>query len=302
MRIVFIADEFKLRTPVQQLLDRFLVGYPNAGMFHKPACQTILVAPEKNADIERRIEDFGLQWQSTLAPADAAMIFNRGPNVASTPRPFVYGAPVEGVPSGTAVRGAWLLPNLSVSKGIRVRKGLAIVQGAYPTAEIEALDALLPLIAPREVKVRSVTRLSGNDLWDVLKRDFWPLVKAAISRSDSPQGDPVRDGRTQDLVGLALIEGLVKSPRGWLIEHDNGFQYVIAVMDGALADYNVALQTATGGIMSAQVHRPPAPGEHHYSRLAAMLERYFITGTPPWPQEQCELVRGLLERFESIPS
>jgi hypothetical protein len=99
------------------------------------------------------------------------------------------------------------------------------------------------------------------------------------------------------LVGLGLLEGLVKAPRGWLIEQDDGLEYAIAVMDGAIADYNVALQTRAGGIISAQVHRPPPPGEHHYSRLAAMLERYFVTGIPPWPLEQSELVRQVLERM-----
>jgi hypothetical protein len=123
-------------------------------------------------------------------------------------------------------------------------------------------------------------------------------VKSAISRSDTPQGDAVRDGRTQDLVGLGLLENLVKTPRGWLIEQSNGFQFVIAVMDGAVADYNVALQTRAGGIVSAQVHRPPAPVEMHYTRLAAKLDSYFRNGVPPWPIEQNALTAELLERFE----
>src|SRR5688572_28837372 len=156
IRLAFIADEFKLRTPVQQLLDRFLIGYPHGGKFHKPDCEVILVAPQKNADIERRIKDFKLRWQPEPAPGDAALIFTQTASVGS--RRFKYGAPSDGMLSGTAVRGAWLLPEISISPGMRLTKGLAIVQGAYPTAEIEALDALLPLIWRRGAKVRKVTR------------------------------------------------------------------------------------------------------------------------------------------------
>ena len=306
MKVVFITDEFKLRTPVQQLLDRFLIGYPVAGGFHKPDCHLTLVAAERNSSIEQRIKDFGLQWQSKIdVDADAAMIFTAIPaQSARWPRSYVYAAPSPLIPGtgigGTAMRGAWLLPDITMPKNGRPAKGLVIVQGTYPVAELEALDALLPLIWREGAQVRAVTHLVGKDFWDVLKREFWPLVKSAISRSDSPQGDALRDGRTQDLVGLGLLEDLAKAPRGWSIEHDDGLRYVIAVMDGAVADYNVAVQTRAGGILSAQVHRGQPPGEQHYSRLAAMLERYFRTGEPPWPPEQTAHTATLIEHFDAL--
>lgn len=284
MKLIFVADDFKLRTPVQQLLDRFLMGYRDY--------EIVLVAPQSNPDIERRIKDFGLRWQSESLNSDGALIFNKSES-SSAPRTFVHGVSTRHI-AGTGVRGAWLLPNISAAKPA---KGLVIVQGDYPVAEMEALDALMPLIWRKGAKVRNVVRLRGTDFWSALKREFWPLVKSAISRSDSPQGDAVRDGRTQDLVGFGLLESLVKESRGWLIEHDDGFRYAIAVMDGAVADYNLALQTRVGGIVSAQVHRGPPPYEQHYRRLAAMLERYFRTGVPPWPPEQSLLIAELGERF-----
>ena len=292
MKLQFISDQFELRTPVQQLLDRFLIGYPHRGAFHKPDCQITLVMPEKNALVERRMKDYGLHWQPEASGAEATLVFNRSQRAAN----FVYGAPLEPVRcvSGTAVRGAWLLPEIAPPKS--VAKAVMIVQGAYPMAEMEALDALLPLIWKSQTKILEVVQLRDSGFWQTLKRDYWPLVKSAMSRSDSPQGDPVRDGRTQDLVGLGLLEELVKSPRGWLVELQDGMQFVIAVMDGAIADYNVALQTRAGGIVSAQVYRPPAPAEHHYSRLAAMLEHCFRRGETPWPIEQSVFTAEFLKR------
>jgi hypothetical protein len=301
MRLVFVADEFKLRMPVQQLLDRFLMGYPHESSFYKPECEVVLITPEKNSEIERRMKDFGLKWQKDEASGDGIMIFNGSRGHSPSERSFAYGASRsrDGI-AGTAVRGAWLLPEIAIARDTRLARGLLIVQGEYPQAEIEALDALLPLVWRDGAKVHNVISLGRENFWKALKEDFWPLVRSAISRSDTPQGDAVRDGRTQDLVGLGLLPGLVKSPRGWLIEHADGFQCVIAVMDGAVADYNVAVQTRAGGIVSAQVYRPPAPMEHHYSRLAALLENYFRTGVPPWPVEQNVFTAQLLQRFEAL--
>lgn len=298
MKLVFIADEFKLRTPVQQLLDRFLIGHPGVGTFHKPDCRVSLVVPKSNEDVERRIKDFGLTTDS--AGADGTLLFSPSKTIPAQ-RSFVYGSLPRTAPAGTiagtATRGAFHLPAIHRPKNARLTKALAVVQGPYPSAEIEALEALLPLIWS-DSKVRKVTFLGPKDFWPVLKRDFWPLLKSAISRSDSPQGDPVRDGRTQDLAGLGLLESLAERPRGWLIEQQNGLVFVLAVLDGVVNDYNVALQTASGGITSAQVYRPPAPAEHHYSRLAAALERFFRTGVFPWPVEQNLLTMELLNRFD----
>jgi hypothetical protein len=290
MRLVFIADDFKLRTPVQQLLDRFLIGYPHAGVFHRPGCDITLVTPEKNLDIDRRMKDFGLRWQTNPVDADGAMIFTGRSGDRRYERCFVYGG-TSGV-SGTAVRGAWLLPEITVATPTRA---LAIVQGEYPNAEREGADALLLLIKEPE-KVRNVRRLTGNDVWAALKSDFSPLVKSAIARSDSPQGNALQDGRTEDLVRLKMLEGLVKTPRALLLDVGE-IKCAITVMNGALADYNVAAQSRSGAIASAQVHRSPPPGQHHYSRLAAMLEKYFRTGAPPWPPEQNVFMTDLFEHL-----
>src|SRR5204862_6337909 len=94
MRLVFIADEFKLRSPLQQLLDRFLMGYPHDGSFHKLDCPAVLVAPENNSEIERRMRDFGLVRQSAEASGDVALIFNpalAGRLRSPHQRPFIYG-------------------------------------------------------------------------------------------------------------------------------------------------------------------------------------------------------------------
>jgi hypothetical protein len=330
--IAFIADEFELRTPAQQLVDRFLIGYPFNGKFQRPNRRVVLhltSAAAKRAEIEQRVKDFGLVEEPNLAAAlrDADSVVVAGSSampVVEAMRPgakcFIYGALTNSLPlandlidkahakncavlAGTATRGAIPLPPTKLGPNTSLGKGLIIVQGSYPTAELEALEGLLPLIADRR-GARSgveggVQFLSGSDLWPALKEDFWPLVKSAISRSDTPQGDAVLDGRTQDLVRLGVLESLAKNPRAWLVEYRDGFVFAIVVLDGVLADYNFALETKAGGIISAQLYRPPPPGEHHYSNLAAALDRFFATGNPPWPLEQNFLTVELLQAFSA---
>ena len=78
----------------------------------------------------------------------------------------------------------------------------------------------------------------------------WPLLAAALSRSDTPQGNAVLDGRTEDLVGLGLISKLAQLPRGWLLEHQDGLRSAILVLDGVVADINFAIGIQNGPTIS----------------------------------------------------
>ena len=123
------------------------------------------------------------------------------------------------------------------------------------------------------------------------------LLAAAISRSDSPQGDPVRDGRTQDLVGLGLVPKLAKNPRVWVMEHTDGVRSIVAVLDGVVADFNFAVELGDGRVVSAQIYRPPAPQRHEFSRVAEVVEKFFVSGKGPWLVRRSVLTAGLLGAF-----
>ena len=202
--------------------------------------------------------------------------------------------------SGTALPTTWRLPQMDLPPQARVDEALIVVQGASPLAELHALDGLLPVLERRaggERGVRQVKFLSGRELWRAGDRRewSWPLLSAALSRSDSPQGDAILDGRTQDLVGLGLVPKLASNPRGWLLEHGDGVRTTLLVLDGVVADFNFAVRLADGSNFSAQLLRAPAPGQEHYSQLAAALEDFFRSGTPPWPAQRSLLTAGLLD-------
>jgi hypothetical protein len=163
---------------------------------------------------------------------------------------------------------------------------------------------LLPVIERRrggESGVRSVRLLESDEVWRAGDRKLWswPLLASALSRSHSPQGDPVLDGRTQDIAGFGLVPKLARRPQAWLLEHHDGLRTSILVLDGVVGDFNFAVRAADGRVFSAQLFRAPPPLEQHFSLLAAAMEDFFQTRKSPWPLGRSLLIAGLLEAFRN---
>lgn len=332
-KIAFVCEEFSVKGNSQQLLDRFLIGYPRDGEFHRCGAEVHAWAGPgvDEAEVGRRVADQSLHRHGTVQEAAGGadgIVFvpghvqNAGPlkkcieAAREGAAVFVYGA-IAGdagaakeivslagankvaLASGTSPAVTWRLPEVDVSAGAPVRRALIVVQGESPMAELYGLDGLLPVLERRakgERGVRSVRGVKGEAVWteEVLPRR---LLEAAISRSDSPQGDPVKDGRTQDLVGLGLAPKLAKNPRAWVMEHTDGVRSTIAVLDGVVADFNFAVELGDGKIVSAQVYRPPGPQRHEFSRVAEVIEKFFASGKAPWLVRRSVLTAGLLGVF-----
>lgn len=197
--------------------------------------------------------------------------------------------------AATSVASTFRLPDIDVAAGTRLDEALIVVQGAPEQAELEGIDALAHLVSRRrggESGIRAVRPLDGADLWRAgEQRDWsWPLLAAALSRSNTAQGDAERDGRTQDLVGLGLVQKLARDPRGWIIEHRDGFRSALLVLNGVVADFNFAVRAHGGAITSAQLYRPPAPNRSEFDRLAGLLEQFFTTGKSAWTSEHTPFV------------
>ena len=357
-KIAFLLDEFASPSPAQQLLDRFLIGYPRDGALHtlEDAAVSAYLAVSAESNFGTREEEFDLEVAPTaeraVAGADAVVIVSRRPGavaneaflrIALEQAPegaacFVHGVLANSLASarhfaaraaarriallaGTPLSVTWRLPPVDLPPGTPLTDALIVVQvnpsaiQATPPsppatlggAELQALDGLLPVIERRrdgESGIRSVCFLEGKDLWRAGEKGLWswPLLAAALSRSDTPQGDAVLDGRTQNLAGLGLVPKLAHNPRGWLLQHRDGLRTAILVLDGVVADFNFAVRAQNGEVLSAQLFRAPTPAEHHFSRLAAVLEDYFRGGPLPWPVQRNLLIAGLLEEFHKPSS
>ena len=346
-KIAFLIEEFSFpsasqqsASPGQQLIDRFLMGYPRDGAFHRiPNLEVsvYLMLSGNETDFSSRVKEFGLRVATTaeqaVEGADAVVIVPRRAGalandaylrIALERAPAGTACFVHGVLSnslagaqaalrtaasrnvsvlaGTPLAVTWRLPDVDLVPGTSLREALIVVQGSSPGAELHALDGLLPILEKRrggESGVNRVRFIEGRELWRAGDQGLWSqaLLAAALSRSHTPQGDSVSDGRTQDIHGLGLVPRLARNPRGWLLEHRDGLRSTILVLDGVVTDFNFAVRAADGTTVSAQLFRAPPPAEQHYSRLAAAMENFFTEQTAPWKIERSLLTTALIETF-----
>src|SRR6266545_5197686 len=91
-KVGFLLEEFPTPSPSQQLLDRFLMGHPRNGTFHKPAIGEIsaCLPPTSESDFGLRREDFSLKVASTVEQAvegaDGVVIVSRRPGALANDR------------------------------------------------------------------------------------------------------------------------------------------------------------------------------------------------------------------------
>ena len=336
-KVLFILDQFDVPSPGQQLLDRFLIGLYHQGEFRPSSLQVSVWLPNASVApaLASRVKDFGLQIapsrEAALRQADAALILLSAQN-ENTPkiledllpklsRPFFidghllpvlklsqrlslppFSSQSIAIAISTAAAHLIPLPVKPVFAPDKVSKALITVQGPFPGAEIDAAFALLPCLETSLLNggIGTIRKLQGPDLWNALYSADWrPLLAAAISRSNTIQGDPEKDGRPQDIVGLRLLEKLAENARGWFIEKSNGMRMAILVLDGALADTNFAVE-AKGQVHSAQLYRPPAPLEGHYGEFAFWIRHVLEGPRAPDPLRNALFVSGLLDKMAAL--
>lgn len=334
--ILFILDGFELRSPGQQLLDRFLIGYNREGAFQRLVRTNVIlsIADDKTSSLlQSRANDYGLKIEpdrtKALSQTDALVIVPRRPAqpdsgliescLSGMPRGtrcFVYGAVASdgtsarnlaalaadrsiALTSATALAGAFRLPGIDLPRNAALERAAIVVQGPHPDAELDALEGLFPFLQQRrggETGVRHAQLIQGAQVWTMAYSPEWtPTLSCAMSRSNTIQGDPELDGRTQDVFGSRRLPRLPKNPRMWILEHEDPLRTALFVLDGALADINGAFQLKNGTVLSTQLYRPPAPMQDHFSRLARAVDDFFQTGKAPWQPNKPQLVAAALE-------
>lgn len=199
--------------------------------------------------------------------------------------------------AGSSLPVTWRLPDIELPYGAEVEDAVMVGQnGEGDAMDFHALEAMQCMLERRkggESGVRAVQRIGGEAVW----KAGWSkeLLTAALSRSDTPMGLTVQDGRTQDLLGNGELPKLVEKPEAYLIEYRDGLKAWMLNLRGALRDFNFAAKVKGHGVVSTQFFLSPEPNVTYSACLMHKVEEMFATGRAPYPVERTLLTSGMVE-------
>jgi hypothetical protein len=198
--------------------------------------------------------------------------------------------------AGSSLPVTWRLPSIELPLGCEIEDVVMVGDGGSDPMDYHALEAMQCMVERRkggETGVRAVRMLEGNAAW----KAGWSkeLLTAALSRSDTPQGLTLKDGRTQDLVASGQLQELVTAPACYTIEYRDGLRATLLMLNGAIKDFNFAARVKGQGVLSTQFLLTPVPNVTYSACLVSKIEEMFATGRAPYPVERTLLVSGILE-------
>jgi hypothetical protein len=356
-RIAIVTTIYRYLSHAQHIGDRFLVGYPHEGQWHRPDMKVVSLyvdqKPEGDQSAERARE-FGFTVYPTVAEAlrvggdklavDAVLIIGEHGNYPKNekgqilyPRYEFFKQCVEvfekdgrAVPvyndkhlsysfekaqwmvesshrlkfpmlAGSSLPVTWRLPDIELPLNCEIEEALMVGEGGSDPMDFHALEGMQCMVERRkggETGVKAVQMIEGDEVWKAGEQGRWSkeLLIAALSRSDTPQGLTLLDGRTQDLVGSGELPKLVKKPAAYFIERNDGLRTTLLMLNGAIKDFNFAAKVkGMRGVQSTQFFLSPTPNVTYSACLVGKIEEMFVTGKAPYPVDRTLIVSGILE-------
>ena len=356
-RIAVIATIYRYLSHAQHFADRFLVGYPTEGRWHRPDMKIVSLfvdqKPEGDQSLDRARE-FGFSIYPTIAEAlqcggdeldvDAILLIaehgdypHNDKNQVLYPRYEFFKECVEvfeadgravpiyndkhlsysfekakemvddghrlgfGLLAGSSLPVTWRLPDVELPLECEIEDALMVGVGGSDPMDYHALEAMQCMVERRkgdETGVAAVQLIDGDAVWEAGEKGVWSheLLEAALSRSDTPCGLTLEDGRTQDLLRTGELQRLVESPSAYFIEYNDGLRAALLMLNGAVRDYCFAARLKDERVpVSTQFFLTPVPNVTYSACLIAKIEELFETGAAPYPAERTLLVSGVLE-------
>ena len=363
-RIAVVATVYRYLSHAQHIGDRFLVGYPRDGAWHKPDMKVVSLYVDQKPDGDQsaaRAKEFDFQVYPTIAEAlrcggsklavDAVLVIGEHGDYKRNEKGQVLYPRYEfvkqcvdafekdglSVPvyndkhlsysfehakwmvdaskrlkfpmlAGSSLPVTWRLPDIELPLNTEIESAVMVGYGGPDVMDFHGLEALQCMVERRkggESGVAAVQMIEGDAVWKAMNdgRYSKELLTAALSRSDSPQGQTIVDGRTQDLVAKGELPKLVKTPAAYFIEYRDGLKATLLMLNGAVKDFTFAARVKGAGIQSTQFFLSPEPNVTYSACLVRKIEELFETGKAPYPVERTLLVSGILEscltsRFE----
>ena len=203
--------------------------------------------------------------------------------------------------AGSSLPVTWRLPELELPAGCEIEDALMVGVGGSDPMDYHALEAMQSMIERRkggETGVKAVQMIEGDAVWKAGEAGRWSkqMLDSALSRSDTPQGLTLLDGRTQDLTTPGELPKLVKNPAAYFIEYRDGLSATLLMLNGAVKDFTFAARVkGNPQIQSTQFFLSPEPNVTYSACLVNKIAEMFESGKAPYPVERTLIVSGILE-------
>jgi hypothetical protein len=355
-RIAVVATIYRYLSHAQHIGDRFLVGYPRDGVWHKPDMKVVSLYVDQKPENDQsaaRAKEFDFQVYPTIAETlrcggsklavDAVLVIGEHGDYKRNQKGQVLYPRYEfvkqcvdvfekdgvAVPlyndkhlsysfeharwmvdsskrlkfpmlAGSSLPVTWRLPDIELPLNSEIESAVMVGYGGPDVMDFHGFEAMQCMLERRkggESGVAAVQMIEGDAVWKAGDEGRYPkeLLTAALSRSDSPQGQTLVDGRTQDLVVKGELPKLVKTPAAYFIEYRDGLKATLLMLNGAVKDFTFAARLKGAGIQSTQFFLSPEPNVTYSACLVRKIEELFETGKAPYPVERTLLVSGILE-------
>ena len=354
-RIAVITTIYRYLSHAQHFADRFLVGYPRQGRWHRPDMKIASLYVAQRPEGEQgqdRAREFGFAVYPTIAEAlrcggdelavDAVLLIGEHGDYPTNEKGQVLYPRYEffkecvkvfeedgravpifndkhlsysfekaqemvadahrlgfGLLAGSSLPVTWRLPDVELPMECEIADALMVGVGGSDPMDYHALEAMQCMLERRkggETGVHAVRMLEGDAVWEETGAFSHELLEAALSRSDTPCGLTLEDGRTQNLLRNGELQKLVENPAAYFIHYADGLKATLLMLNGAVRDYCFAARLKDNPTpLSTQFFLTPTPNVTYSACLIAKIEELFETGIAPYPAERTLLVSGTLE-------
>lgn len=188
--------------------------------------------------------------------------------------------------AGSSLPVTWRKPPIDVPLGSRVEEAVAIGYGGIEAYGFHALEAMQCMIERRvggETGVKAVQALRGAAVWEAAREGRWSrsLLDAALQVSEEKKA-----GRPEDNV---------KEPVVFLVEHVDGLETAMVMLQGHVGDFTVAARLRGRQEPAATLFWLQDKPFGHFMRLSEAVQKMFLTGKPTYPVERTLLTTGILD-------
>lgn len=195
-----------------------------------------------------------------------------------------------GLMAGSSLPVTWRRPEIEPPLGTRFEEAVVSFGFDRGTVEIylfhalEVLQCMLERRAGGETGVKSVQFLQGDAVWKAGDEGRWSqrLLDAALSRCPSQNTGPLREN--------------VLNPQAVLVEYQDGTRGAVLNLIEQTSEFAIGARVADRTEpVSSCFYLPAPPGARFFDPLTYNIEKFFASGTAPYPVERTLLTSTMTD-------